>query len=182
MSINISFVDLRLADTLSKFNSIEMLDPAKDGIVNAVLEQLGFDINKDIEYLPSKHRSMSGVVSIDFQACGEMNRDRKYNHLRDVTQRTVVAGMEDISLAREMALLQGNKATYRSDEKWDDGSRAKVSDPRYFSEEQLLELGFTTGEDENDPYESFYIEKNWEDDLRAIKLLEQIRDDIRGVK
>lgn len=182
MSINISFVDLRLADTLSKFNSIEMLDPAKDVLVNAVLEQLGFDITKEIEYLPSKHRSMSGVVSIDFQACGEMNRDRKYNHLRDVTMRTVCAGMSDISLAREMALLQGNKATYRSDEKWDDGSRAKVNDPRYFSEEQLLEYGFSMGDEDSDPLEGLYIEANWEDDLRAIRQLEDIRNTIRGVK
>ena len=182
MSINISFVDLRLADTLSNFNSIEMLDPAKDFLVNDVLAQLGFDITKTVEYLPSKHRSLSGIVSIDFQACGEMNLDRKYNHLRDVTMRTVCAGMKDISLAKEMALLQGNKATYRSDEKWDDGSRAKVDDPRYYSEEQLLQLGFTTGEDESDPYESFYIEKNWKDDLRAIKQLESIRDIVRGVK
>jgi len=180
LSINISFIDLRLADTLSKFNSIEMLDPAKDVLVNEVLAELGFDVTKAVEYLPSKHRTLGNEVVIDFQACGEMNLDRKYNHLRDVTMRTVACGMKDISLAREMALLQGNKATYRSDEKWDDGARAKVSDPRYFSEEQLLELGFTTGEDEVDPFEGEYIEKHWKDDLQAIKTLEDLRIMIRG--
>jgi hypothetical protein len=100
-----------------------------------------------------------------------------------VTQRTVCAGYTDISLAREMAALGGNKATYRNDDdKWDDGSRAAKDDIRYYTEAQLLELGFTTGEDETDPFEGEYIEKHWEDDLRAIKQLESLRDVIRGVK
>lgn len=183
MSVSISFVDLRLAEELAPFNSIQLLSPDMDTLVYGCLEQLGFDVTQTIEYIPSKHRSMSGKISVDFQAVGEMNRDKKYNHLRDATLRTVVAGYSDASLAREMSLLMGEKNTYRNEnDAWDDGSRAKASDPRYFSEEQLLEYGYTGNTEDEDECGADYIEADWENNLRAIKQLEELRDAIRGTE
>lgn len=180
MSVSISFVDLLIAEELAPYNSIQLLHPDMDGLVNKCLEQLGFDIRQPIEYVPSRHRAMSGKISVDFQAVGEMNRDKKYNHLRDAIQRTVCAGYTDASLAREMSLLMGEKNTYKNDhDQWEDGSRAKKTDFRYFTDEELLAHGYTTGEEDEGVGSSDYIEASWEEDLRAIKQLKELRDEIR---
>lgn len=178
----LSFRDLMVCEELAHIkNEIELLHPSNDALVNSLLVQIGFDTKKTILYEASKHRSLSGSVAIGFCACGEYSTDPKYRKFLDVTERTVVAGMVDPSLGREMALMQGRKNIYKSEDKWDDGSRAKADDPRYYSESELLEFGFTTGEDESDPYEGEYIEESWEEDLRAIKTLEETLVLIRGV-
>jgi hypothetical protein len=176
----ISLRDLMLCEELAGIkNEIELIHPSNDNLVNSLLVQIGFDIKKNILYEASKHRDLTGKVAIGFCACGEYSTDPQYKKFLDVTERTVVAGMVDPSLGREMAAMQGRKNLYRNDEdKWDDGSRAKASDPRYYSEEQLLELGYTMGEEE-ELDGGYYIEATWEEDLRAIKQLESVHDAIR---
>lgn len=176
-----SLRDIMLADSLSHIKSeVMLISPENDVAVAAVLEQIGYDISQEWEYVPSKHRCMSNKVAVGFMVVGEYSRDPKYRHFLDTTDRVIVAGMGDASLAREMQTLMGRKNTYKGDEKWDDGARAKANDPRYFSDEELLEMGYTAGEDENDPLEGEYIESDWEVNLRAIKQLEEIRIQIRG--
>jgi hypothetical protein len=177
----LSFRDLMVCEELSHIkNEIELLHPSNDALVNSLLVQIGFDTKKNILYEASKHRDLKGHVAIGFCACGEYSTDPQYRKFLDVTERTVVAGMTDPSLGREMAAMQGRKNVYRNDEdKWDDGSRAKADDPRYFSEAQLLEFGYTMGDPEDELDDGYYIEASWEEDLRAIKQLESVHDAIR---
>lgn len=180
----LSMRDLLVCEEMAHIkNEIEVLDPANDALIKSLLIQIGFDVSRELLYEPSKHRDLQGNVKIGFQICGEYSTDPKYKKFLDTTERTVVAGMLDPSLGREMAMMQGRKNTYRNDDdKWEDGSRARADDARYYSEAQLLELGFTSGsEDEVDPYENEYIERTWEEDLRAIKQLQELRMIIRGV-
>lgn len=178
-----SLRDIMLADSLSHIKSeVTLVSPENDVEVAKVLELIGYDVNQAWEYVPSKHRCMGNKVAVGFMVVGEYSRDPKYRHFLDTTDRVIVAGLEDASLAREMQTLMGRKNTYKnSEEKWDDGARAKANDPRYFSDQELLDMGYTQGVEENDPYEGFYIEADWEDNLRAIKTLEDTRDLIRGV-
>lgn len=170
-----------LADSLKHIKSeVLLICPENDSLVAKVLEQIGYDIKQAWEYVPSKHRCMGNKISVGFMVVGEYSRDIKYRHFLDTTDRVIVAGLSDASLARDMSALQGRKNIYKGEDKWDDGSRAKVDDCRYYSEAQLLELGWTTGEeDEDSEGSSDYIEASWEEDLRAIKQLEELRDAIR---
>lgn len=177
---SLSFRDLLKCEELAHIpNEVILMHPSNDALVNSILVQIGFDIKKTVLYEVAKHRDLSGAVAIGAIACGEYSTDPQYKKFLDVTERTVVAGMVDPSLGREMALMQGRKNIYKnSDDKWDDGSRAKADDPRYYSEAQLLEFGYTQGvEEETDG--GYYIEATWEEDLRAIKQLESVRDTIR---
>jgi hypothetical protein len=170
-----------LADTLKHIKSeVLLIDPVNDVAVLAVLEQIGYDIKQPFEYVPSRHRDMNNKVAIGYQVVGEYSRDPKYRHFLDTTDRVIIAGYTSPELARDMSALMGRKNIYKGEDKWDDGARAKKDDPRYYSESELLEFGFTAGDDENDPYEGEYIEEGWEEDLRAIKELETLRDLIRG--
>lgn len=175
-----SLRDIMLADNLKHIVSeVLLIDPKNDSEVLVVLEQIGYDIKQPFEYVPSRHRDMNNKVAVGFMVVGEYSREPKYRHFLDTTDRVIVAGMADPSLGREMSAMQGRKNTYKSEDKWDDGSRAKKDDPRYYSEAELLEFGFTTGEEEGDEFSGEYLEKDWEETLRAIKQLEEIRDDVR---
>jgi hypothetical protein len=180
----LSFRDLMVCEELSHIkNEIELLHPSNDSLVNSLLVQIGFDVAREVFYEASKHRDLQGVVAVGFCACGEYARDVKYRQFLDTTDRIVIAGMNDPSLAREMALSQGTSHSYRNDDdKWDDGSRAKKDDVRYYSDQELLDLGFTGDKEEIDEFEGEYIERDWEENLRAIQVLKETRDLIRGVR
>jgi hypothetical protein len=159
------------------------MHPSNDDLVKSLLVQIGFDVKKDILYEVAKHRDLQGNIAVGVIACGEYSTDVRYKQFLDVTERIVVASMVDVSLGREMSNLLGKKATYRSaEDNWNDGSRAKPNDPRFFSDEELLALGYSEPEDEEDEFAGEYIERDWEETLRAIKQLESVRDDLRGVK
>lgn len=176
-----SLRDIMLADSLSHIKSeVVLISHDNDAAVLAVLEQIGYDITQPIEYVPSRHRDMANKVAVGYMVVGEYSRDAKYRHFLDTTDRVILAGMDDASLARDMSALMGKKNIYRNDDdKWEDGSRAKANDPRYFSEAQLLEFGFTGNDEEVDEFEGEYLERDWEETLRAIKQLEELRDTIR---
>jgi hypothetical protein len=179
----LSFRDLMVCEELSHIkNEIELLHPSNDGLVNSLLVQLGFDVKREVLYEASKHRDLKGHVAIGFCACGEYSTDQRYKKFLGVTDRIVIAGMRDPSLGREMALSQGSQSSYRNcEDQWNDGSRAKKDDARYYTDEELLEMGWSAGDDADGEYASAeYIEDNWEATLRAIRQLEEIRDAVRG--
>ena len=176
-----SLRDIMLADSLKHIKSeVLLINPANDSLVSKVLEQIGYDIKQPWEYVPSKHRCMGNKISVGFMVVGEYSRDPKHRHFLDTTDRVIVAGMGDASLAREMSALQGRKNTYKGDDKWDDGSRAKKDDIRYYSDEELLALGFTGDSEDSDEFEGEYLERDWEENLRAIQVLKETLELIRG--
>lgn len=142
-----------------------------DKLVLSCLEQLGFDTKQAIVYLPSKHRSMQGKVAVDFIACGEINRDKKYRHLLDTTQRIVAVGYSDASLAREMEDMLGRTRNYQPD----DMVVGKMSKKeREYRLENDIDLS------DEDEYDVEYIEDDYDMVLAQIKQLEEIRDTLRG--
>lgn len=177
-----SLRDIMLADSLKHIKSeVLLISPENDVAVLAVLAQIGYDVKQPFEYVPSKHRDLRNKIGIGFQVVGEYSRDPKFKSFLDTTDRVILAGMLDPSMGRELSTMQGRKNTYKGDDKWDDGSRAKASDPRYFSDQELLDLGWTKGDDEDGEYASAeYIEETWEQDLRAIKQLQDVLDIVRG--
>lgn len=180
---SLSFRDLLTCEELSHItNEVILMHPSNDVLVKSILVQIGFDVNKDILYEVAKHRDLKGHVAVGVIACGEYSTDPQYKKYLDVTERIVVAAMSDASLGREMASLLGKKNTYKNiDDQWNDGSRARPNDVRYYSDEELLALGFSGDSEESDEFEGEYLEKDWEETLRAIKELEAVRDLIRGV-
>lgn len=178
-----SLRDIMLADSLKHIKSeVLLISPSNDSLVADVLEQIGYDIKQPWEYVPSKHRCMGNKISVGFMVVGEYSRDPKYRHFLDTTDRVIVAGMFDAGLARDMSTLMGRKNIYRNDEdKWEDGARARKDDVRYYSDSELLALGFTGDSEDPDEFEGEYLERDWEETLRAIKVLEETRDLIRGV-
>lgn len=178
-----SLRDVMLADSLKHIKSeVVLINPENDVAVLAVLAQIGYDVKQPFEYVPSRHRDLQNKVAVGYMIVGEYSRDPKYRHFLDTTDRVIVAGLTDASMAREMSTLMGRKNIYRNDEdKWDDGARAKKDDVRYYSDAELLALGFTGDSEDPAEFEGEYLERDWEETLRAIKVLEETRDLIRGV-
>jgi hypothetical protein len=177
-----SLRDILLADSLSHItNEVLLIHPSNDKLVAEVLEQIGYDITQPWEYVPSKHRSMDQKIAIGYMVVGEFSRKREHRHFLDANDLIVLAGMSDASLGRELSEMSGRRNTYKNNDETEN-TRHKPGDVRYYSDEELLELGYTMGSDEDDvdPYERDYIESDWEENLRAIKVLEDIRDAVRG--
>lgn len=171
----ISFRDLLVAEELSHIpNEIALLDPSNDGLVKHVLEYMGFDTKQDVIYEASKHRDMKGVVAVGFMAVGEYSRKKEHRHFLDSNDRIILAGQVDASLGKELAEMAGRRNTYKNQDQTEN-TRHKPDDPRYYTDAELLELGYTDGNSEEvDPFEGDYIEPDWEETLRAIKVLEDI--------
>lgn len=174
---NVSLRDLKLADTLSHLNEIEMIHPENDALVHEVLRQIGFDTRQGIEYIPSYHRDMTGKAAVGFQAVGEYKVDPKYNKFIDITDRVVVAGMTDINLAKDMAELMGKRYNYNNQDYEDGKGKKRSNDPRYYSDEELLEMGYTEPEEED---VCDVVEDNCEAIESQIKALEEIKVMLRG--
>ena len=174
---NISLRDLKLADSLSHLNEIELIHPQNEDKVKAVLAQIGFDVRQKIDFIPSYHRDMSGKAEVGFQVIGEYDVDPKYNKFIDTIDRVVVAGYTDINLAKDMAELMGRKFNYKNEDEGDYKAGRKPADPRYYSEEELLELGYTTGEDE-DVYDD--VDNSCEALTSQIEALQTVKEMLRG--
>lgn len=152
---SLSFRDIMLA--LPQFKSeVEMIRPENDVEINKVLEAVGFDVRQKIEYTAALHRDMANKVGVGFLAVGEYNTDPKYNKFVDTTDRTIIAGLSDVSLAKEMCVLMGKKFSYRNDDEAD--MKFNTNDPRYYDAEQLKELGFTGFDDDATSEDSFLAE------------------------
>ena len=145
---NTSLRDLKLADTLSHLSELDMINPANDSTVKYVLAAIGYDVSKTIDYVPSFHRDRQNKAAVGFQVIGEYSTDPKFKSFLDSFDRIVVAGMTDPSLARELAEIAGKRFTYTNDDETDVRS-PRVPDARYYSDDELKELGFTGFEDDN---------------------------------
>lgn len=178
MSRTISFRDLLITEELSNIrNEIELLHPKHDHIVGLVLRQIGFDTCQEIEYIPSMHRDMTGKVAIGFQAVGEINTDRQYKKFLDVHDRIVAAGLKDISLAKDMAGLMGRSYSYNKNQEELKQKRKKAFNEDDFSEEELIDMGYSTGDNEDD-----YVEPDYKKNLAEIEQLNKIMLQVRGVQ
>lgn len=174
----ISLRDLMLADELSHIkNEVELIHPRNDSIVKYVLQGVGFDTSQPIEYIASYHRDMQNKAAVGFRVVGEYDTHPQYKQFLTPDDRIVLAGMEDISLGKELSLIMGRRFNYHNEDEYEIGAkRKKPSDPRYFTDAELLEMGYSEGDDED------YEEVGLEDELtQQITTLENIKNSIRGV-
>lgn len=177
MSRVISCRDLLLAEELSHIkNQIELIHPKNDDLVKSILNEIGFDTRHVFEYLASNHRDMQGNTGIGFICIGDINRDKRFKQFLDTHLRIVAAGIGDISLGKEMASLQGRSYNYNKNENEDSGKKRKKPSTDDFTDEDLLEMGYTTG-DESDEY----VEPDYEENLAELKQLENLKNLIRSV-
>jgi hypothetical protein len=138
-------------------NEIELLSIENDDAVGAVLEQIGFDLEYPVSYIPAKHRNMQGKVVIGFLAVGEINMNRSFinSRLCTLTERMIAAAYTDPSLTRELGNLMGMRANFRT----------------------LLDNGNAVS-NENLPEDM--LEPDRDIVLQQLKDLEAVRDAIRG--
>lgn len=152
----LSFRDLRRIDELAPFNEIELLHPSKDAVVNKYLEELGFNTDVGVLYIPNKHRDLQNKVAVGFRAVGEIRAYSEYNDspLCTTVERILAAAKTDPSLAREMSLMLGSYVSLTMQ----DG--IEYEDDEEFSPE--------------------LIEDDYSDVAAEIQALCTIRDSIRG--
>lgn len=173
---SLSVRDLMLADELSHIrNEVELIHPSNDAIVKYVLQGIGFDTSREIIYEASCHRDMAGKAAVGFRVLGEYDTDPKYKEFLTTEDRVVQAYMKDVSLGKELEILLGKRFGYKNDDEYEIGNKRKKDNPRYFSDEQLLEDGYSEVDDED------YEEMDTEDELtQQINTLEDIKKTIRG--
>jgi len=157
-------------------NEIDIINPANDVEVFAVLDAVGFDSRQGIKYIVANHRDMAKQDGVGYIATGEYNPDRKFNKFITVEDMIVIAGMTDISLGKELALLSGKKFVYKNEDEYDIGPKKRKPDPRYYSDEQLLEMGFTEGNDEEE-YDD--VDNSYEAITAQIETLQGVLDVVR---
>jgi hypothetical protein len=147
---NISAKDLLQALPHYK-NEFDIINPANDTEVYAVLEAIGMDTRKGVQYDVALHRSMSDPKNpaVGYILSAGYSTDPKFKNFLDTTDRIVVAGMIDPSLAREMEEIRGKRFGYRNDEELEQKVKTPKDDARYYSEEELKEMGYTGGEEED---------------------------------
>lgn len=156
MSRIISFRDLQVIPGLSQYNEVELLHPSMDDKVNFYLEQLGFNTNAPVEYIPNKHRDMQGNVGVGFRAVGTIDTTSEFlkTNLATMEDRIMATFFRDPSLARELAhMLQA-------------GIRFTVQEVEEDSNE--------------DEFPEELIEPDHEEVSAEIKAMESLRDAIRG--
>lgn len=154
----ISFTDLKLISQLSHMSEIEMLSIENDNIMLYYLDKLGVDVQYPTMYLPSRHRNMQGKVVVGFRACGEIQHNRAFTKSDYCLpmERVAITGQYDRSLTQELASLSGTTLNHDA-----------------FHEDQIDDSA-------NDPYLDEYVEASWKATEREIKVLEELRDFIRG--
>jgi hypothetical protein len=165
MSKSISFRDLQLATILKGLNELQMIHPDNDEKMRWVMSQCGIDVEYDIEYIPCLHRDMQNKVAVGFLAVGELNINRHVLNsvVCDVTDRLVAAGMQDPSLAKELAGMLSSRADYRHLNEDTDAVDIEEDSGR----------GRNNDDDVEDTYD--YVSAQ-------IRQLEKLRDEIRGKK
>lgn len=176
----LSVRDLLLA--LPQFkNEIELIHPDNDAVVFATLDAVGFDTRQGVTYVAQLHRDMQDKVAVGFMALGEYNVDPKFNKFIDMTDRIVIAGLHDRSLAEEMLNIQGKKFTYiNDDEPESKASLKRPHDPRYYDDSELLAMGYTApDEDEGIDAEVGSVE-DYESVASQIAMLNGIKKLLRG--
>lgn len=114
MSKVISFSDLKLHSSLSGLNEVQMLSIDMDDTINAILEEIGFDVDYGITYFPAKHRNLQNNILIGYMASGEVSINRKHltSVYADLTDVLIASSYSDTSLTKELANLSGLSRSY----------------------------------------------------------------------
>lgn len=157
MSRVISFRDLRVIPELAQYNEVELLHPSRDKMMAKYLEQLGFNTDAPVQYIPNKHRDMQGNVGVGFRAVGTIAVGSEFLESRMATMedRILATYFTDPSLARELAQMMNTGISFS------DGDDNSLLDDEDEFPEELTEPDFPEVE-------------------AALKELEQLRDSIRG--
>ena len=113
---NISFRDLQLCSKFSGMNEIQMLKLSNDDDMAWVLQQIGFDTQYAVSYVPLVHRDMRNTVGLGFMAVGEINMNSEFidSPLCTLTERMIAAAYIDPSLTRELSNLMGMRVNFRT--------------------------------------------------------------------
>lgn len=158
-------------------NEFQVIDPSNDKEVYGVLDAVGFDSKRGIVYEVALHRDMSGHAAVGFRLCGEFNPDPKYRQFHDLTERIAINGLTDPTFARELEEIRGKRFDYCNKEETEQREYS-YDDSRYYSKEQLLEMGYT-GDDEEDSYDG-PISEDYESTEHQIRTMKQILIAARG--
>lgn len=154
----ISFSDLKLHSSLSGLNEVQMLSIDMDDKINAILAEIGFDVDYGITYFPAKHRNLQNNILIGFMASGEVSINRKHltSVYADLTDVLIASSYSDTSLTKELANLSGLSRSYDNNQESDDYGDGQQDMP------------------------ANQLEEDWEDVEKQIRQLEEIRDIVRG--
>lgn len=163
----LSMRDIQRIPALSGYNEIELIHPGMDETMKKWLWQIGYDTEYEIQYIPSKHRDLSGKVAIGFQVVGEISLRREFinSPMCSTTERIAATGYYDPSLTRELSSMQGSKVDYNH------LSEVDGDDEDEFGGTLVLK-----GPDKDD------VEEDYEWVSLQIRQLEALRDTIRGGK
>jgi hypothetical protein len=153
-----SFRDLKIIPQLSHMTERDMLKLENDEVILPILEELGFDIRYPILYVPSKHRDLQGKVGVGYRACGTITTNREFlnSHLCEPIDRVIATAQYDMSLTEQLSQLMGTSSI--------DFSQS-VSSMDY-GEDNVL------ADDD--------VEPDYEEIELQLRMLEMIRDEIRG--
>lgn len=174
----ISMRDLKLADSLSHMSELEMLSPENEAALKEVLAEIGFNVQQPINFIPCLHRDMKQHAAVGFLVTGEYNVDRKYNKFIDTTDRVVIVGMQDPSLAKDMLEIMGKKFSYKNEDETE--NKTRENDARYYTPEQLAELGYTGMEQDDEDYSEGAVDSDYDMITSQIMALEAIKKSLRG--
>ena len=161
MTATLSLRDVKIIPQFSALSELEMINPMYDNAIKEILKHVGFDVEYPIEYVPSIHRDMQNNVGLGFRVVGEVDCNRKWlsSPLCDLTSILVAASYLDISLMRELAEMCIKSPDYESLD-WEDVN--------------ICERGSYGDEPMN------IEEEGWQEVEEEIRMLERMRDIIRG--
>lgn len=158
-------------------NEFDIINLKNDPEVHALLTAIGFDVSKGIVYDVANHRDRANKVAVGYMVSGEYLLDDKYKQFHDPTDRLVIAYSKDPSLGRELDEISGKRFSYRNEEEVEQKS-SKSSNHTYYSEEELKEMGYTSG-DEEDNYDG-PVNDNYDTIANQIELLKTLLVAARG--
>lgn len=107
---------MRLCTKFRGMNEVEMLKLSNDDDMAWALDQIGFDTEYAVTYVPINHRDMQNNVGMGFMCVGEINMNRSYieSPLCTLTERMIAAAYIDPSLTKELSSLMGMRVNFRS--------------------------------------------------------------------
>ena len=152
----ISFQDLLKVSWLQGYSEIDLLSIEMDEQVDKVLDEIGIDTEYPILYFPCKHRTLDNKVVVGYMACGEVSCNRKHTNSPyfDITDIVIANMYRDIDYAKELAEMAG-----------------RTTDWIGTLEEEI---------DVEENNEEIEIEEDYDMVSEQMRLLEDIRDRIRG--
>lgn len=154
----LSMRDLLLADVLCKYTEEELLPIPMDSVVNSVLNQVGFNIQKPVVYIPKLHRDMRHKLAIGYMVVGSYKTDRETIHkfVPSTLERALIYAESDITFTLELLSLLNKTVDYSLL----DGDE----DNRYADKEFISSL----------------CEPDYLETVKMLKHLEEVRDNVRG--